>query len=102
MQQLSTRRIARFGSFEADFRERKLTKAGSRVRLQEQPFRILELLLERPGQLVTRDKISRIRRGVTLAYRTTADMCHPVNTVVFQACCQNQAFSQVCAFVSPF
>jgi len=52
-----TRRFARFGSFEVDFRERKLTKGGIRIRLQEQPFRILELLLEHPGQLVTREKI---------------------------------------------
>ena len=50
-------RLARFGSFEVDFRERKLTKGGSRVRLQEQPFRILALLLERSGQLVTREEI---------------------------------------------
>ncbi len=51
------RRFARFGSFEVDFRERKLTKGGIRIRLQEQPFRILALLLEHPGQLVTREEI---------------------------------------------
>jgi len=55
--QPSIRRFARFGSFEVDFRERKLTKGGSRIRLQEQPFRILALLLEHPGQLVTREEI---------------------------------------------
>src|SRR5262245_42444284 len=55
--QASIRRFARFGSFEVDFRERKLTKGGIRIRLQEQPFRILALLLERPGQLVTREEI---------------------------------------------
>ena len=54
---LSIPRFARFGSFEVDFRERKLTKGGIRIRLQEQPFRILELLLERPGQLVTREEV---------------------------------------------
>jgi DNA-binding winged helix-turn-helix (wHTH) protein/tetratricopeptide (TPR) repeat protein len=51
------RRFARFGSFEADLQERKLTKSGYRIRLQEQSFRILALLLERPGQLVTREEI---------------------------------------------
>lgn len=51
------RRFARFGSFEIDLRERKLTKGGTRVRLQEQPFRILALLLDHPGQLVTREEI---------------------------------------------
>lgn len=50
-------RFIRFGSFEADLQERKLTKSGYRIRLQEQPFRILVLLLERPGQLVTREEI---------------------------------------------
>ena len=50
-------RFVRFGSFEADLQERALTKMGSRIRLQEQPFRILALLLERSGQLVTREEI---------------------------------------------
>ncbi len=50
-------RIIRFGSFEADFQEGKLTKAGVRIHLQEQPLQILALLLERPGQIVTREEI---------------------------------------------
>ena len=54
---LSNGRYARFGSFEADLKERKLTKMGARIRLQEQPFRILVLLLEHPAQLVTREEI---------------------------------------------
>jgi len=49
--------IVRFGSFEVDLQEGKLTKGGIRIRLQEQPLRILALLLERPGQLVTREEI---------------------------------------------
>jgi eukaryotic-like serine/threonine-protein kinase len=53
----SAGRICRFGSFEADFQEGRLTKAGVRIRLQEQPLQILALLLERPGQLVTREEI---------------------------------------------
>jgi DNA-binding winged helix-turn-helix (wHTH) protein/tetratricopeptide (TPR) repeat protein len=50
-------RIVRFGSFEVDFQEGRLTKAGIRIRLQEQPLQILALLLERPGQVVTREEI---------------------------------------------
>ncbi len=50
-------RIVRFGSFEADLQEGKLSKAGIRIRLQDQPFQILALLLEHPGQLVTREEI---------------------------------------------
>ncbi len=53
----SLRRFARFGSYEVDFREHQLTKGGIRIRLQEQPFRILALLLEHPGELVTREQI---------------------------------------------
>jgi len=50
-------RIVRFGTFEVDLREGRLSKSGIRIRLQEQPFQILALLLERPGQLVTREEI---------------------------------------------
>lgn len=50
-------KIARFGLFEADFEQSVLTKAGLRVRLQEQPFQVLEMLLERPGELVSRSEI---------------------------------------------
>ncbi len=57
MQQGPAGRIVRFGSFEVDLQEGKLTKGGIRIRLQEQPLRILVLLLERPGQLVTREEI---------------------------------------------
>lgn len=49
--------IVRFGTFEADFRAAELRKNGLKVRLQEQPFRILQLLLERPGEIVTRDEL---------------------------------------------
>ena len=51
------RRIVRFGIYEADLETRRLTKSGFRVRLQDQPFQILALLLERPGQIVTRDEL---------------------------------------------
>lgn len=50
-------KIARFGLFEADLDQRLLTKGGLRVRLQDQPFQILVLLLERPGEIVTREEL---------------------------------------------
>ena len=50
-------RPLRFGSFELDRRSRELRKGASRVRLQEQPFEILCLMLERPGHVVTRDEL---------------------------------------------
>ena len=53
----SVARILRFGSFEANMRAGELRKRGIKVRLQDQPFQILVMLLERPGELVTRQEI---------------------------------------------
>src|SRR5580658_3738447 len=52
-------RIIRFGTFELDLLEGRLTKSGLRIRLQGQPLQILTLLLERPGEVVTREEIRR-------------------------------------------
>ena len=50
-------RIVRFGVFELDLTARELRKRGVRVRLQDQPFRVLEALLEKPGEIVTREEL---------------------------------------------
>jgi TolB-like protein/DNA-binding winged helix-turn-helix (wHTH) protein/Tfp pilus assembly protein PilF len=50
-------RIVRFGEFEADLRSGLLTYRGQRIRLQEKPFQILTLLLERSGDVVTREEL---------------------------------------------
>lgn len=50
-------RVVRFGAFEADLRSGELRKDGTRIRLQEQPFQILQALLERPGEVVTREEL---------------------------------------------
>lgn len=50
-------RIFRFGLFEADIARTTLTRNGVRVKIQDQPFRVLVLLLERQGELVTRDEL---------------------------------------------
>jgi DNA-binding winged helix-turn-helix (wHTH) protein len=50
---------ARFDSIEVDFRAGELRKHGVRVRLQIQPFTILSMLLERPGEVVTREELRR-------------------------------------------
>lgn len=49
--------MPRFGPFAADFAARELVKGGVRVRIQEQPLRILEALIEKPGELVTRETL---------------------------------------------
>jgi eukaryotic-like serine/threonine-protein kinase len=52
-------RTLRFGVFELDLRTAELRKHGVRIRLEEQPFHILALLLESPGELVTREDLRR-------------------------------------------
>src|SRR6185437_11325740 len=60
MQDVPRRTIVyRFGVFEADLTSGELLKQGVKVRLQSQPFQILVLLLEKRGELVTRDEIRR-------------------------------------------
>ena len=49
----------RFGVFELDLRSGELRKHGLRVRLQEQPLCLLEMLLERPGEVVTREELQK-------------------------------------------
>src|SRR5688572_29319930 len=53
----SERKIYRFGVFEFDSRECVLRKEGLRLKLQPQPLKILQALLERPGDLVTREEL---------------------------------------------
>jgi DNA-binding winged helix-turn-helix (wHTH) protein len=47
----------RFGAFEADLHSGEVRKSGSRIKLQDQPFKVLQILLERPGHLVTREEL---------------------------------------------
>jgi TolB-like protein/DNA-binding winged helix-turn-helix (wHTH) protein/Tfp pilus assembly protein PilF len=49
----------RFGVFQLDLRAGELRKHGLRVRLQEQPFQILTMLLEHPGEVVTREELQK-------------------------------------------
>jgi len=55
--QVSTSRRLQFGPFEADLHAGELRRNGQRVRLQAQPFQLLVMLLERPGELVEREVI---------------------------------------------
>ena len=53
----SSAQSVRFGLFEADLRARELRKRGVKVRLPDQPFQVLQLLLEHPGDVVTREEL---------------------------------------------
>jgi len=58
--------VLRFGVFEVDLHTAELRKSGQRVKLQEQPFQILAMLLKHPGELVTREELERkLWRGDT-------------------------------------
>jgi len=55
----SSPHLIRFGVFEVDTRSGELRRQGSKVNLQEQPFQVLVLLLERPGEVVTREELNK-------------------------------------------
>lgn len=55
----SSQRTLRFGDFVADFCSRELRKNGIRVKLQVQPFQLLQALLERPGEVITREELQK-------------------------------------------
>jgi DNA-binding winged helix-turn-helix (wHTH) protein/Tol biopolymer transport system component len=51
--------LVKFGVYEVDSRVGELRRNGLKVKLQEQPFQLLTLLLERPGELVSRDELQK-------------------------------------------
>jgi TolB-like protein/DNA-binding winged helix-turn-helix (wHTH) protein/Flp pilus assembly protein TadD len=78
MPEASSRVRLRFGVFEVDLRAGELRKHGVRLRLQEQPFQVLAMLLERPGETVTREELrNRLWTGDTFV-----DFDHGVNKAV--------------------
>ncbi len=68
----------RFGAYEADPRTGELRKHGIRIKLQDQPFAILMMLLERPGELVTREQIQQKLWPAD----TFVDFDHSLNTAI--------------------
>jgi TolB-like protein/DNA-binding winged helix-turn-helix (wHTH) protein/Flp pilus assembly protein TadD len=70
-------RRLRFGVFEADLSARELTKLGKRLWLQEQPFQLLAMLLEKPGELVTREELQ-----ASLWPQTVVDFDHGLNKAI--------------------
>ena len=55
----SSSRLVRFGVFEADLRSGELRKNGLKIRLPGQPFEVLAMMLERPGEVVTREELQK-------------------------------------------
>jgi len=71
-------RIIRFGVFEVDLQTGELRRNGFQIRLQEQPFQVLATLLQRHGELVTRDEL---RRALWPA-DTFVDFDHSLNAAI--------------------
>jgi cholera toxin transcriptional activator len=74
----SAARIVRFGIFEANLALGELRKNGAKIRLQEQPFQVLAVLLERPGGVVTREEL----RSRLWNAETFVDFDHSLNTAI--------------------
>ena len=71
-------RRVRFGVFEVDLRAGELRKHGFRIKLAEQPFQVLAMLLEHPGEIVTREELrARLWQGDTFV-----DFGHSLNAAV--------------------
>ena len=71
-------RIIRFGVFEVDLHSGELRRNGLKIKLQGQPFQILALLLERPGEVVTRDDL----RSRLWPADTFVDFEHSLNAAI--------------------
>jgi TolB-like protein/DNA-binding winged helix-turn-helix (wHTH) protein/Tfp pilus assembly protein PilF len=70
-------RLVRFETFEVDLRAGELRKAGVRVKLAGQPFQVLAILLESPGEVVTREELQK-----RLWPDTFVDVDHNLNTAI--------------------
>ena len=78
MQHATVPHSARFGIFEVDLRAGELRKGGLRIKLQEQPFQVLGMLLEHAGEVVTREELQKkLWSGATFV-----DFDHGVNTAI--------------------
>jgi DNA-binding winged helix-turn-helix (wHTH) protein/tetratricopeptide (TPR) repeat protein len=71
-------KILRFGVFEVDLRSGELRKQGVRIKLQEQPFHVLKILLERSSEVVTREEL----RSAIWQSDTFVDFDNGLNTSI--------------------
>lgn len=70
--------IVRFGTFEVSLQAGEVRKAGLRIKIQQQPMKLLEALLERPGEVVTREDL----RGRIWPEETFGDFDQALNIAV--------------------
>src|SRR5437868_2698416 len=73
-----SRGAVRFGVFEVDLRAGELRKRGVKIKLQDQPFQILQILLERSGEVVTSEEL----RGMSWPAHTFVDFDQGLNNAI--------------------
>src|ERR1700741_2270835 len=71
-------RIVRFSTFEVNLGSGELRKRGQKIKLQEQPFQVLAALLEKPGEIVTREEL----RSKLWPSDTFVDFDHSLNAAI--------------------
>src|SRR5262245_23284661 len=74
-----TSRVVKFGVFEVDLDKGEVRKSGLKLRLRGQPFQVLSILLERPGEIVTREEF---QQRLWTNDDTFVDFEHGLNAVV--------------------
>src|SRR5271167_4298563 len=57
MEPLRPTSVVRFGTYEVSLQSGEVRKAGLRIKVQQQPMKLLQILLERPGEVVTREEL---------------------------------------------
>jgi TolB-like protein/DNA-binding winged helix-turn-helix (wHTH) protein/Tfp pilus assembly protein PilF len=70
--------VVRFATFQVDLRSGELRKQGVKIKVQEQPFRVLTVLLQRPGEVVTREEL----RNQNWSPDTFVDFENSLNTAI--------------------
>src|SRR2546428_8053141 len=76
-QQVGTSQVIRFATFEVDLQAQEVRKGGLRLKLSGQPFQVLAILLEQPGEVVTREELQK-----RLWPDTFVDVDHNLNTAI--------------------
>src|SRR5882757_2754943 len=76
--EVRSRSVLRFGVFEVHVRSGELRKQGMRIKLQEQPFHVLIVLLQRPGEVITREEL----RSQNWPADTFVDFDNSLNTAI--------------------
>ncbi len=91
MEPLRHMSVVRFGTYEVSLQSGEVRKAGVKIRVQQQPMKLLEILLERPGEVVTREEL----RGRVWADESFGDFDQAVNIAIGKL---RSALARICGW----